>query len=42
MTFGDLERAILAAHKLRRGSRLAADRLSMLTEYTPTVMIYWQ
>jgi hypothetical protein len=42
MTFGDLARAIIAAHDIRKGQQSRAERLRRLTYYNNPVLIYWR
>lgn len=40
MTFGDLERAVIAAYEIRKGPRARKERLEELSEYN-SVLMYW-
>jgi hypothetical protein len=42
MTFGDLARAIIAAHNIRKGPQSRPERLRRLTYYNNPVLIYWR
>jgi hypothetical protein len=42
MTFGDLSKAIIAAHDIRKGSQSRPERLRRLTYYNNPVLIYWR
>ncbi|CAK3809579.1 hypothetical protein AC578_1948 [Lecanosticta acicola] len=41
MTFGDLERAVIAAYEIRNGRQARKERLEELSEYN-SVLIYWR
>lgn len=42
MTFGDLQRAVIAAYEIKKGRRSSRERLEELSESSEPALIYWR